>query len=165
MSRPTDHAEAPRLRGPARIAAVVSGYHADVTGAMFASAREALFEAGLDPSDLLRVDAPGSYELPVLAQRFAQRSDVDAVLCFGLVLKGETDHDRVIAAAVAQGLMQVGLDAGKPVAFGVLTCNTLAQAEVRARRSAEGGLDKGAEVARACVRTLNALREEREVTR
>jgi 6,7-dimethyl-8-ribityllumazine synthase len=155
----TDSAERPRLRRPARVAAVVSRYHPEITGGMFASARATLTAAGLAPGDLLRIDAPGSYELPLIAQRLARRPDVDAVLCFGLVLKGETDHDRYIAWAVSDGLMRVALEHEKPVLFGVLTCSTLAQAEARARRRAEGGLDKGAEVARAAVETLNALAE------
>ena len=160
MSQGSTHPAAePRLNRPARVAAVVSRYHPEITGGMFASARETLFAAGLAPEDLLRIDAPGSFELPVLAQRLARRSDVDAVLCFGLVLKGETDHDRYIASAVSEGLMRVALEHRKPVLFGVLTCSTLAQAEARARSRAEGGLDKGAEVARAAVETLNALAE------
>jgi 6,7-dimethyl-8-ribityllumazine synthase len=155
----TDSAERPRLRRPARVAAVVSRYHPEITGGMFASARETLTAAGLAPGDLLRIDAPGSYELPLIAQTLARRPDIDAVLCFGLVLKGETDHDRYIASAVSEGLMRVALEHRKPVLFGVLTCSTLAQAEARARSRAEGGLDKGAEVARAAVETLNALAE------
>jgi 6,7-dimethyl-8-ribityllumazine synthase len=155
----TDSAERPRLRRPARIAAVVSRYHPEITGGMFDSARETLTDAGLPPEDLLRIDAPGSYELPLIAQTLARRPDVDAVLCFGLVLKGETDHDGYIASAVSQGLMRVALEQQKPVLFGVLTCSTLAQARARAQRRAAGGLDKGAEVAQAAVETLNALAE------
>lgn len=150
----------PRLRGAARVAAVVSGYHAEVTGAMFDSAREALIEAGAE--DVLRVEAPGSFELPLLAQAIAGREDVDAVLCFGLILKGETEHDTHIARAVSQGLMRVALDTRKPVLFGVLTCSTLEQAQARARCAADGGLDKGREVARAAVIALNALAQSRE---
>ena len=85
--------------------------------------------------------------------------DVDAVICFGLVLKGETDHDRYIASAVSQGLMRVALEHQKPVLFGVLTCSTLAQAKARALPRSAGGFDKGDEVARAAVETLNALAE------
>jgi len=143
-----------------RIALVVSTYHPHVTGGMADSARATFAEAGLDvDAHLLRVDAPGAYELPLLARALARRGDVDAVLAFGLVLKGETEHDRHIAGAVATGLLQVGLDADKPVLFGVLTCDTLEQAEHRARRMSEGGLDKGREVALAAIESLNTLRE------
>jgi 6,7-dimethyl-8-ribityllumazine synthase len=167
MSLGSDPSALPRLASPARVALVVSSYHAEITGGMADAAAETLRAAGVGAGELVRVDAPGAFELPVLAQRLARRADVDAVLCFGLVLKGETEHDRHIAAAVADGLMRVGLESGKPVLFGVLTCNTLEQAQARARRRADGGLDKGAEVARACVETLNALAlaEGREVAR
>ncbi len=146
-----------RLRPGTRIAAVTSRYHGELTRAMLASARETLREAGLEPGHLIEIEAPGAYELPILAQRLAQRDDVDAVLCLGLVLKGETDHDVHIAGAVAHALQTVALDSGKPVCFGVLTCRTLEQATARAKRRAEGGLDKGHEVARAAIETLAAL--------
>lgn len=133
---------------------MVSGYHEEITGGMLASALETLAEAGLPAAGVRVVRAPGTYELPLLAQALARRTDVDAVLCFGLVLKGETEHDRYIAAACADGLMRVALDAEKPVLFGVLTCATLAQAKRRARRAAQGGLDKGREVAEAALAVL-----------
>lgn len=155
----TDPAAEARLKRPARVAAVVSRYHPEITGGMFDAARATLLAAGLAEDDLLRFDAPGSFELPVLAQHAACRRDIDAVLCFGLILKGETEHDRYLASAVSHGLMRVSLEHGKPVLFGVLTCSDLAQAERRARRRADGGLDKGAEVARAAVEALNALVE------
>lgn len=141
-----------------RFAAVVSTYHHDVTGAMLASAVATLRAAGVDTRDLTEVRVPGAFELPLAAQRLAE-SGVDAVLCFGLVLKGETEHDRHIATAVAQGLMQVGLELDVPVCFGVLTCATLEQARRRARTLAEGGLDKGREVALAAIETLRALHD------
>ena len=157
MSLGQTDSESPRLRHSARIAAVVSAYHPEITGGMFDSARQELLLAGVHEDDLQRVEAPGSFELPLLAQAFAERDDVDAVLCFGLVLRGETDHDRYISHAVSEGLMRVSLEAGKPVLFGVLTCNTLDQAQTRAKRETDGGLDKGREVARAAVMALNAL--------
>ncbi|MCZ6596558.1 MAG: 6,7-dimethyl-8-ribityllumazine synthase [Planctomycetota bacterium] len=160
MSR-DDHNEprTHRLRPGVRIAAVVSTYHHDVTGTMLDSAADTLEAAGLAPGSLHEILVPGSFEMPLVAGRLARRADVDAVLCFGLVLKGETEHDRYIAAAVSEGLMRVALDADKPVLFGVLTCSTLEQARARARREVDGGLDKGREVARAAIALLAALEE------
>ncbi|QDU69040.1 6,7-dimethyl-8-ribityllumazine synthase [Engelhardtia mirabilis] len=146
-----------RLKPGTRIAAVVSTYHHDLTGAMLESARDHLIDCGLDAADLIVVLAPGAFELPILAQRLARRNDVHAVLCFGLVLKGETEHDRHIAGAVAHGLTDVALQTDTPVLFGLLTTNTLEQAQARARRAGEGGLDKGREVARAAVAVLAGL--------
>jgi len=142
-----------------RLASVVSSYHEEITLGMHASALAWLGAAGLPPERVLLTRVPGTFELPLVARRLARRTDVAAVLCFGLVLKGETEHDRHIARACAQGLMQVGLECDKPVLFGVLTCATLEQAQRRARRSSEGGLDKGAEVARAALEVLAALRD------
>ncbi|HEX6882782.1 MAG TPA: 6,7-dimethyl-8-ribityllumazine synthase [Planctomycetota bacterium] len=153
----TKRPETVRLPRGAKLACVVSTYHEELTGAMLASALATLAEHGIAREALEVVRAPGAFELPVVAQRLAQRADVAAVLCFGLVLKGETEHDRHIAAACAQGLMRVGLDTGTPVLFGVLTCATLEQARRRAQREAEGGLDKGREVARAALGALAAL--------
>lgn len=142
-----------------RIACVASTYHGEITGAMLESALEVLAQCGIERERVQVVHAPGVYELPLVAQALAGRSDVAAVLCFGLVLKGETEHDRYIAEACAQGLMRVGLENATPVLFGVLTCSTLEQAQRRARREKEGGLDKGREVALACLATLTALEQ------
>lgn len=149
------------LPSGARLACVLSRYHEEITGAMLASALETLEEAGVARAAVLVVHAPGAFELPLVASRLAQRSDVAAVLCFGLVLKGETEHDRHIAAACSQGLMRVALENDKPVLFGVLTCAELEQARRRAQRASEGGLDKGREVALAALDALAALEAAR----
>lgn len=152
-------AEAPRLAPGTRVAVVVSSYHADVTERMLESARRELAAAGLPEGDLVVVRAPGAFELPWLAREAALRLGVHAVLCFGLVLKGETEHDRYVAQAAASGLVQASLDTGVPMHFGVLTCATLEQAQARALPAWEGGaLDKGREVARAAIGTLAAAR-------
>ena len=166
MSQDTPNDSPPvRLEPGTRVACVVSGYHPEITGAMAASARETLLAAGLAEREWIEIPAPGAFELPILAQRLAGKRNVDCVLCFGLVLKGETEHDRHIAGAVADGLMRVGLEARTPVLFGVLTCATLEQAERRARRASEDGLDKGREVALAACRVLASLRRSDEVSR
>lgn len=159
MAQPTARESAP-LRVPqgTRIAAAISNYHADVTQAMLDSAERELIAAGLAPDDLLKVWVPGTFELPLVARRLAIRDDVQAVLCFGLVLRGETPHDRYLADAVSTGLMQVGLQTDKPLLFGVLTCDTLEQAWARALATDKGGThDKGREVARAAIEVLHAL--------
>ena len=89
MSLDTSEHERIRLPG-ARIAACVSRYHSELTGAMLASARRELALSGVDAEHMLIVSVPGTFELPLVARALARRKDVDAVLCFGLVLKGET---------------------------------------------------------------------------
>lgn len=159
MARPSASAEVDALRLPAgsRVVALVSSYHDDVTEPMAASAKRTLVAAGLAEEGWEHVVCPGAFELPLLARRAAARADVDAVLCFGLVLRGDTPHDVYISNATAEGLMRVGLEADKPVLFGLLTTLDLAQARHRARPREEGGLDKGHEVALACLGALGAL--------
>lgn len=148
------------LRSGSRIGAVVSQYHAELCGAMASSARAFLVERGLSEADWLEVAAPGAFEIPLLAQALARRDDVDAVLCFGLVLQGETKHDEFVAGAAADGVLRVSLETGKPVLFGVLTCPTVEHARARALPASQGGrLDKGREVAAAALRALRALDE------
>ena len=82
------------------------------------------------------------------------------MLCFGLVLTGETTHDHWVAMGATQGITQASLETDTPIHFGVLTCQTLEQAKARALPSDEGGVeDKGREVARAAIMTLAALDE------
>lgn len=141
-----------------RLAAVVSTYHRELTGAMLDSARRELAAAGYG-DELIVVEVPGAFEIPLVARRLAVRADVAAVLCFGLVLKGETQHDEVIAHAAAHGLVQASFAADKPVLLGILTCATLDQARARALPEGAGGRhDKGREVARAAVAQLAAMR-------
>lgn len=165
MARPTDKEGEP-LRLPDRASAddrgyrigcVVSTYHHELVDEMRLSAFETLVAAGLDPDDFFEVRVPGAFELPLVAQRLVRRADIDAVLNFGLVLKGETEHDRYIASSVSDALISIGLANDKPVLFGVLTCSTIEQARARSRRAADGGLDKGREVARAAIGSLHAL--------
>lgn len=162
-----DEADAtPSLPEGARIGAVVSSFHSRLTRAMCESAKAELIAAGMAEQDFLVLEAPGAFELPIVARRLAIREDVAAVLCFGLVLKGETTHDRYVADAAARGVLDVSLQTDKPVLFGVLTCDTLEQAEARAlpAPSAEADADptahhdKGREVARAAVATIAAMR-------
>lgn len=79
------------------------------------------------------LEVPGAFELPMGAKFILQQEKVDAVICLGCIIKGETDHDRYIAEAVSQGLTLLGLQSGVPCIFGVLTTNTLEQAWERAQ--------------------------------
>jgi len=154
-------AQRERVQRPgARIAFVVSTFHSDLTSAMLESAKGELAASGVDEADILVTWVPGSFELPLVARRFARRGDVDGVICIGLVLKGQTTHDVYVAHGATQGIQQVMLETDKPVLFGVLTCNTLEQARARALPVDQGGEhDKGRELAAGVLRTLAALDE------
>jgi 6,7-dimethyl-8-ribityllumazine synthase len=138
-----------------RIGIVVSRYNENVTRGLLEGARAALAKHGLKiyPND--EVWVPGAFELPAAVQAMARSKRHDAVIALGCILKGETSHNRYIAQAVAQGLMRVMLDSGVPVAFGVLTPNTLAQARARAGK---GTSNKGTECAEAVLEMADILK-------
>ena len=146
-----------------RIACVLSTYHAELTRAMLDSARTELARAGIAASDVPVFEVPGAFELPIVAARIARESSIDAVMCFGLVLKGETSHDQHVARAAVDGLQRVMERSDKPVLLGVLTCDTYEQARARALPAAQGGLDKGREVARAALGVLAALEQVKQL--
>ncbi len=141
-----------------RIGLVVSRYHAAVTKALRDAAAELFTEAGGADADLAIVPAPGAFELPTLCRALAVRGDIDAIVAIGCVIKGETPHDQHISHAVAQGLTQVSVDTGVPIAFGVLTCHTMEQAEARAGHSGTGKPNKGAEAMAAAIETACTVR-------
>jgi 6,7-dimethyl-8-ribityllumazine synthase len=155
--KPSDHAadHSPLRATDMTVVLVVSGYHADISGTLAAGARRAFEDAGGRSERLEQIHAPGAFELPVISLAAAQRADVDAVVAIGCVLTGETSHDRYISDAVAHGLMRVGLETGKPVCFGVLTCATIEQA--RARAGGPKG-NKGEEAMGAALRAVAAIR-------
>lgn len=137
----------------AKVAVVAASWHTAVMDGLLAGASRALSAAGVS-ADVVRV--PGSFELPVAAARLA-RSGYDAVVALGVVIRGGTPHFEYVCQAATVGLTQVSVDTGVPVGFGVLTCDTEAQALDRAGLpgSAE---DKGAEAAEAALATLLSLR-------
>jgi 6,7-dimethyl-8-ribityllumazine synthase len=115
-----------------KIGVVVAEWNSDITEALFEGAYEALLSSGLRKKNIIRRTVPGSFELPLAAQWLANQKDIDGVICLGCVIQGDTPHFDYICQAVAQGIMQVGLSSGKPVAFGVLTTLNKKQALERA---------------------------------
>jgi 6,7-dimethyl-8-ribityllumazine synthase len=100
--------------------------------------------------------APGSYEIPLIARKLAESGRYDAVVCLGAVIKGDTDHYDFVAGGAAQGILNTSLHTGVPVAFGVLTTDTVEQALNRAGIKAG---NKGAEAVLAMIETVNLLRQ------
>ena len=133
-----------------RIGLAVSGYHAEITDAMRDAAIERFTAAGGAAEDLVIVAVPGAFELTAVCRALAAGNDLDAVVAIGCIVTGETTHDRYIASAVAHGLTLITVETGVPVAFGVLTCQSLDQA--RARAGGELG-NKGAQAMAAAIAT------------
>jgi len=137
-----------RLPSGVRVAVVVSRYNAAVTERMLAGAARTLAAAGLD-------------RYPVVADRLAATGEYAAVICLGAIIRGETTHDQHIAAAVAQGIEEIGRARGTPVLFGVLTCQSIEQAVARAggdeRVAAHS--NKGEECAEAAIEMISLLHQ------
>ncbi len=142
-----------------RVAIAVARWNETVTGGLLDAARATLAAAGLGEAAIDVVHVPGSFELPLAADRLAATGRYAAVLCLGAIIRGETSHDRHIATAVAAGIEQAGRARGVPVLFGVLTCDTPAQAAARSGGTAADGFagNKGAECAAAAVEMIAVL--------
>ena len=134
-----------------RFALLVSEWNDEVTESLYAGAYQTLLEQGASRDNIIRKNVPGSFELPLAAQWMAELEEIDAVVCLGCVIQGETRHFEFICQAVAQGLKDVALKYNKPVVFGVLTTDNQKQALDRA-----GGKhgNKGDEAAATAVKML-----------
>ena len=137
-----------------RFALLGSAFNAPVVDGLLEGARGELARAGCRPGDVELLRAPGAFELPLAALAAARSGRYDALVALGAVIRGETDHYEHIAREAAAGLAAVARDTGVPVGFGVLTCETEAQALAR---SAPGDGNKGAEAARAALAMVHLL--------
>jgi 6,7-dimethyl-8-ribityllumazine synthase len=117
----------------------------------------ALCDHGVSPEDIVTRAVPGAFELARGAQELLETYSLDAIVCLGVLIKGETMHFEYIADATAQGIMRVGLDAQTPVIFGVLTC--LNEQQVLARIDAEGQ-DHGYEWGKSALMMCQARTQE-----
>jgi len=115
-----------------RFGIAVSRFNEFISGRLLAGAKDCLVRHGVQESDIDVAWVPGSFELPLIAQKLAASGRYDAVICLGAVIRGATPHFDYIAAEVAKGIAQVQLSSGVPVAFGVLTTDTIEQAVERA---------------------------------
>ena len=135
-----------------KFAIVVSEWNEEVTESLYQGAYETLIAQGATKENIVKKMVPGSFELSMGAQWMAQKEEIDAVICLGCVIQGETRHFDFICDAVAHGITNVSLKYNKPVIFGVLTPNTQKQALDRA-----GGKhgNKGDEAAITAVKMLS----------
>lgn len=138
-----------------RIAVVVGRFNEPVTGRLLEGATAVLARHGLTGDAAPVHWVPGAFELPVVAQRLATSGAVDAVVCIGAVIRGDTPHFDYVAGECAAGIARVALDTGIPVVFGVLTVDTLEQAVDRCGGRAG---HKGEEAALTALETAALLR-------
>ncbi|MBL7795619.1 MAG: 6,7-dimethyl-8-ribityllumazine synthase [Saprospiraceae bacterium] len=135
---------------------VVAEWNAHITHALYEGCYDTLLKHGAKAEQIHTIQVPGSFELPAGARILNGQKNVDAVICLGCVIRGETNHNEYINSAVAQGLVNLSIATGKPFIFGVLTPNDEQQALDRA-----GGKhgNKGVEAAVTAIR-MAALRRE-----
>lgn len=115
-----------------RFAIVVAAWNEEITEALFDGAFHALVSHGIKKANIIRKTVPGSFELSLGALWMAEKKDIDAVICLGCVIQGDTPHFDYICQAIAYGITEVGLKTKKPVIFGVLTTLNKQQALERA---------------------------------
>jgi 6,7-dimethyl-8-ribityllumazine synthase len=144
-----------------RFAIVVSRFNSFITERLLAGATDALRRTGAAEDMIDVVKVPGSWEVPLVAGELARQHVYDAVICLACVIRGETPHFDYVAAEAAKGVAHVASETGVPVAFGVLTTNTLEQAIDRA--GAKGG-NKGADAAMTAIEMANLMRTLRQGT-
>jgi 6,7-dimethyl-8-ribityllumazine synthase len=139
-----------------RVGLACALFNGGITWRLLEGALDGLAAASVERADTTVVWVPGAFELPLAAERLARAAGVDAVVCLGAVIRGDTSHFDFVAGQCASGLARVALDTGVPVIFGVLTTDNVAQALERARPDET---NKGREAAQSAVQMAAMLRE------
>lgn len=139
-----------------RFALIVSRFNEFISGKLLEGALDALSRHGVADGDVEIVWVPGSFEIPLVAQRLAESDRYHAVICLGAVIRGATPHFDYVAAEVSKGVANVGLRTGRPVLFGILTTDTIEQAIERAGTKAG---NKGFDAAIAAIEMANLLQQ------
>ena len=133
-----------------RFGIVVSEWNENITNSLYNGAYDTLIECGANATDISRYNVPGSYEL-VFGAKIAAKSKVDAIICLGSIIQGETKHFDFVCNAVAIGIKDLNLALNIPVIFGVLTDDTIQQAE---NRSGGKHGNKGVEAAITAIKMV-----------
>jgi 6,7-dimethyl-8-ribityllumazine synthase len=137
-----------------KIALVVSRFNAEVTGGLKQGALNYLAGQGITVAPAAMFEAPGAFEIPLLAKALAKTKKYDGIICLGCVTKHETAHFEFVSLGATMGLMQAILETERPIAFGILTTYTDEQARAR---SGDDANNKGIEAAAACLESLETL--------
>lgn len=142
--------------GSIRFGIVVSRFNSFITEKLLDGALDALRRHGADMDAVAVVRCPGSFEMPLVAKKMAESGKYDALICLGAVIRGATTHYDLVAGEVAKGVSLVAVQTGTPVAFGVITVDTIEQAIERAGTKAG---NKGADAAMSAIEMANLLRQ------
>lgn len=140
-----------------RFAIVASRWNDSLVSRLIDGAREALKECGAGEGSVKTYRVPGSFEIPLCAMKAAESGRYDAVICLGVIIRGDTPHFDYVAAETSRGINEVGLKTGVPAMFGVITADNVAQANARAGSKRD---NKGYEAGMAAVGVVNLYRQE-----
>ena len=135
---------------------VASRFNDFICGRLIDGATDALTRAGAEDKDIAIYKVPGAFELPLVAKKLAKSGKFDAIICLGAVIRGATPHFEYISAEVSKGIASVGLETEVPVAFGVLTTDTIEQAIERA--GTKSG-NKGADAAMSAIEMVDLFKK------
>ncbi|PLX92521.1 MAG: 6,7-dimethyl-8-ribityllumazine synthase [Desulfuromonas sp.] len=138
-----------------KVALIVSRFNSFISERLVEGAMDALVRHGADSDTIDLVRVPGAYEIPLAAKKVAQKGGYDGVICLGAVIRGATPHFDYVSAEVSKGIASVSLECGLPIAFGVLTTDTIEQAIERAGTKAG---NKGFEAAMSVIEMANLCR-------
>ncbi|SEM62076.1 6,7-dimethyl-8-ribityllumazine synthase [Syntrophus gentianae] len=139
-----------------RIGIAVSRFNDFIGSRLLDGALDALIRSGAEEKDIQIYRVPGAFELPLVAKKLAGSKRFDAIICLGAVIRGATPHFDYISAEVSKGIANVGLEMGVPIAFGVLTTDTIEQAIERAGTKAG---NKGWDAAMTAIEMVDLLRQ------
>jgi len=139
-----------------RFAIVVSRFNSFITDRLVEGALDALKRHGADENKIDIYRVPGSFEIPLAAKLIAKKKEIDAVVCLGAVIKGATPHFHYVASEVTKGIAQSSLELEKPIAFGIITSDSIEQAIERAGTKAG---NKGYDAAMSAIEMVNLIKE------
>ncbi|HIJ94224.1 MAG TPA: 6,7-dimethyl-8-ribityllumazine synthase [Desulfuromonadales bacterium] len=134
---------------------VVSRFNSFICERLLEGAVDALLRHGADDKDIYVARVPGAFEIPLFAKKMAESGTYDALICLGAVIRGSTPHFDYVASEVSKGVAQVAMASGVPIAFGVLTTDTIEQAVERAGTKAG---NKGFDAAVTAIESVNLMK-------
>lgn len=137
-----------------KFAIVVSRFNSFMTERLIEGALDCLIRHDVSDDDIKIIKVPGAFEIPMICKKIAGKKEVDAIIALGAVIRGDTPHFDYVAAEVSKGLALVSLDSGIPISFGVLTTDTIEQAEVRVGAK---GSNKGFDAAMTALEIIGVI--------
>ena len=139
-----------------KFAIVLSRFNSFLTERLLEGALDCLNRHEVSSENIKIIRTPGAFEIPLICKKIADKKDVDAIIALGAVIRGDTPHFDFVAAEVAKGIAKVSLDSGIPIPFGILTTDTIEQAEIR---SGAKGANKGFDAAMTALEMINVIEQ------